>query len=498
LAADGAPRSTPHAPHALAYVIYTSGSTGKPKGALLRHQGLCNLAEAQRRAFAITPGVSRILQFSPLSFDAAVWEVAMALGNGATLVLARQEALTGDLQRLLVGHAITTVTLPPSVLAVLAPEAVPGVQTVISAGEACPRDLAARWAAGRRFFNAYGPTETTVCASWTQYDEADPLPPSIGRPIANTQLYILDRRGQPQPVGVPGELHIGGVGVARGYLNRPELTAERFLIVDFGLPISDLGPQSAISHWPSKIYKTGDLARFRPDGNVEFLGRIDHQVKVRGFRIELGEIEAALQQHPAVALAAVLAREDRPGDKRLAAYVTLRADVPPEARAAIGSALRDHLRQSLPDYMLPAAFVVLEQMPLSPSGKVERRALPAPELSDLARVAYVAPRTETERLLAALCAELLGAERVGVDDNFFELGGHSLLATQLISRVRAAFQVELPLRTLFEQPTVAGLAEVLDQLPRIELATPTLTARSRAARRMKRGDLENTGIQSSP
>ncbi len=469
-------------PDHLAYVIYTSGSTGRPKGALLRHAGLGNLAEAQRRAFEITPG-TRVLQFSPFSFDASVWETVMALLNGATLVLARQETITGDLLRVLRDQAVTTVTLPPSVLAVLTPQALPALRTVISAGEACSRELVARWAPGRRFFNAYGPTETTVCAAWAQCDPADPLPPSIGRPILNFQLYVLDQHQQPVPVGVPGELIIGGAGVARGYLNRPELTAEKFVT----LPLDDDGAVQ-------RYYRTGDLVRYRPDGNLEFLGRIDQQVKVRGFRIELGEIEAALQQHPAVAQAAVLAREDRPGDKRLAAYVA-RAEGAPPGDDALTLALRDHLRARLPEYMVPTIVVYLERLPLSPSGKVERKALPAPDLSRAESRAYVAPRTETERRLAALCQELLGLERVGVDDNFFDLGGHSLLATQLISRVRETFQAELPLRVLFEQPTVAGLAEAVDQLPRVsaDAQTPAITARSREARRMKRADLGGPG-----
>ena len=463
-------------PENLAYVIYTSGSTGKPKGTMLRHRGLSNLTETQRRAFGIKGG-SRVLQFSPFSFDASVWETFMALANGATLCLARQETLASgpDLVRLMRREGVTNVTLPPSVLAVLPTEELPELETVISAGEACSAELVARWAPGRDFFNAYGPTETTVCASMCLCDENDPHNPPIGRPIANTQLYILDQNLQPVPVGVPGELHVGGVSLGRGYLNRPELTTDKFI------------PNPFSNEPEARLYKTGDLVRYRVDGNIEFLGRIDHQVKVRGFRIELGEIEAVLGQHPDVQNGVVVAREDIPGDKRLVAYV-----VPEDETAPSVEELRSFLRQTLPEYMVPSAFVTLEAMPLSPSGKVDRRALPAPEgiRPELERE-YVAPRNETEEKLAAMCAELLGVDRVGVYDSFFDLGGHSLLATQFISRVRDAFQVELPLRSLFEHPTVDELAEEIGNTRRIapEPGTPTITRVSRESRRVKRSEL---------
>ena len=441
---DAAPFVTVTPDH-LAYCIYTSGSTGKPKGTLLRHRGLCNLADVQRRAFGLSPA-SRVLQFSPFSFDASVWEIAMSLGNGATLCLAPQETLASgpDLLKLMREQAITTVTLPPSMLNVLTPQALPDLRTIISAGEACTRELVARWATGRQFFDAYGPTETTVCASMALCDPDDEREPSIGKPIANFQLYILDSHHQPVPVGVPGELHIGGVGLARGYLNRPELTAEKFI------EIGEL-ENSPILQSP-RLYKTGDLCRFRADGNVEFLGRLDGQVKVRGFRIELGEVESVLKGYPAVQDGAVLAR-----DNRLVAYVVAQAETAPPA-----SDLRAFLRQRLPEYMVPSAFVTLASLPLSPSGKVDRKALAGIEVGRAEERPYVAPRTETEATLARLCAELLELERVGVDDNFFELGGHSLLATQFVSRVREAFCVELPLRALFEHPTLAELAEAVD------------------------------------
>jgi len=428
----------------LAYVIYTSGSTGKPKGAMLRHRGLCNLAAAQRQAFGIERG-SRVLQFSPFSFDASVWETFMALANGATLCLARQEVLASGqgLVRLMRDVGVTNVTLPPSVLRVLPVEHLPELQTVIAAGEACTPELVACWAPGRCFFNAYGPTETTVCASMYLCDENDPDPPPIGRPIANADLYVLDRALQPVPAGVPGELHVGGVSLARGYLNRPGLTATKFV------------PHPFAAQAGSRLYKTGDLVRYRADGNIEFLGRIDHQVKVRGFRIELGEIETVLGRHPALRDSVVVAQGDGIRDSRLVAYVTAQDGAqPPNA-----GELRGFLREKLPEYMVPSLFVTMEQLPLSPSGKVDRRALPVPDpvRPDLDRE-YVPPRSDTEQELATICAELLGVDRVGVYDNFFELGGHSLLATQLISRLRDTFHVELPLRALFETPDVAGLA----------------------------------------
>ncbi len=368
----------------------------------------------------------------------------MALRNGGALVLARQETLASapELVALMRDKRVTTVTLPPSVLAVLPPEDLPDLETIISAGEACSAELVKRWALGRRFFDAYGPTETTVCASMAQCDPNDSRAPTIGRPIANTRLYILDAHLQPAPVGVPGELCVAGVSLARGYLNRPEMTNAKFI-------------RDPFSQEPgARLYRTGDLTRYRRDGNIEFLGRIDDQVKVRGFRIELGEVESALRQHAALRDAAVVAREDAPGDKRLVAYV-----VPHREPAPSGGELKSFLKQQLPEYMVPSIFMAMASLPLSPSGKVDRRALPAPDMTrpELAH-AYVPPRNSTEEKLAALCAELLGVDRVGVYDSFFDLGGHSLLATQFISRVRDDFRVELPLRNLFETPTISELA----------------------------------------
>ena len=363
-------------PDNLAYVIYTSGSTGKPKGVQIIHQGLGNLATAQKQRFDVQP-TSRVLQFASLSFDAAIWEIVMALCSGATLCLATQEALLPgtNLMQLLRRQAITHITLPPSALAALPQDSLPALRTIIVAGEACPPDLALQWSRQRRFFNAYGPSESTVCATVAECTEITGRLP-IGRPIANTQIYILDRHLQPVPVGVPGELHISSVGLAQGYLNQPELTAEKFISNHFlagnrGQGTrnreQEEGQNSKFKIQNSKsnrLYKTGDLARYLPNGEIEFLGRIDHQVKVRGFRIELGEIEAVLAQHPAVQQAVVIVREEALDDQRLVAYV-----VPNHHQTVTSDELRGFLKQRLPDYMTPGGLMLLESLPLTPNGK---------------------------------------------------------------------------------------------------------------------------------
>ncbi|WP_420126162.1 amino acid adenylation domain-containing protein [Longimicrobium sp.] len=427
-------------PDQLAYVIYTSGSTGRPKGVMVPHRGVPNLAYAQARRFGID-STSRVLQFASFSFDAAVAELFDALLSGATLVLASREALlpgAGLLETLRSGR-VTVATLPPSVLAVLSPDDLPELRTVVSAGEAVDAATVERWSDGRVFINAYGPTETTVCATSASC-EADGRAPSIGRALENVRVYVLDAGGRPAPVGIPGELYVGGVGVARGYLGRPGLTAERFVPDPFG------GETGA------RLYRTGDRARWLDAGTLQFLGRTDEQVKVRGFRIEPGEIEAALRRHAGVRECVVVAREAASGGVRLVAYVAGTAD-PGELRA--------HLRHSLPDYMVPGAFVVLEQLPLTPNGKIDRRALPAPDPA--AGADRAAPRTPTEEILAGLWGELLGLEGVGADDDFFALGGHSLLATRLVSRIREAFGVEMAIRTIFEDPVLSVLALRVDE-----------------------------------
>jgi amino acid adenylation domain-containing protein len=492
----------------LAYMIYTSGSTGKPKGAMLEHGGLCNLAEAQRIEFNIDHR-KKVLQFSPFSFDASVWETFMALANGGTLCLARQETLASgiDLIRLLKREGITTVTLPPSLLSVLpeeiSSESLPDLETVIAAGEACTQEIVSRWAPGRKFYNAYGPTETTVCASIKLCNEKNATDPPIGRPIANTKLYILDKNLQPVPIGVPGELMVGGVSLSRGYLNRPEMTAEKFI----PHPFPDRG-RGLIKEKNDKLYRTGDLARYRTNGDIEYLGRIDYQVKLRGHRIELGEIETTLRgitdiEDIEIQEAVVLVREDVPGDQRIVAYLTFTtAADQPENHGSVASALRNALSDSLPEYMVPAAYVILDSMPLSPAGKVDRKALaklPAPEVGRQELTAeFVEPSTPLEEQLSVIVAEILGIEKIGekspigVHDNFFVLGGHSLLATQFLSRVRDTFNVELPLRTLFEHPTVAELSmdiEILEQ--RGVVSPPAKIQRvSRESRRIKRSLLD--------
>jgi amino acid adenylation domain-containing protein len=443
-------------PQNMAYVIYTSGSTGQPKAVVVEHRGLCNMVKAQIRGFGVEVE-SRILQFASFSFDASVWEFMMALCRGAVLhmpgpgAVLMEETLAG----MLAEHGITHVTLPPAVLATLGEEeGLDSVRTLIVAGDTLTEELAEKWVHGRELINAYGPTETTVCATMHRWENGTGKPP-IGRPIANTRVYILDRYGEPAPVGVTGEIYIGGAGVARGYLNRPELTAERFVADPFALEPG------------ARMYKAGDLGRWLADGNIDFLGRNDFQVKIRGFRIELGEVEARLREYAGVREAVVMAREDEPGDKCLVAYYTAS-----QAGEEVSvEELRTYLEAKLPEYMVPTKWVQLDALPLTPNGKLDRKALPASPAQSLAGRGYEAPQGELESQIAGIWAEILKVERVGRHDSFFELGGHSLLAVRLASRLREAFDVDVPINDVFARPVLTSLAEyVLDK--QLELYDP--------------------------
>jgi amino acid adenylation domain-containing protein len=435
----------------LAYIMYTSGSTGNPKGVCIPHRGVVRLVkETDYISFS---SAEVFLQLAPISFDASTFEIWGSLLNGARLVLMPPH--TPSLQELgqaIQQYKVTTLWLTASLFHLMVDhhlESLKQVRQLLAGGDVlspCHVKRVIQELKSCRLINGYGPTENTTftccysAMSAAQIGEAVP----IGRPIANTQTYILDRHLQPVPVGVPGELHIGGDGLARGYLNRPDLTQEKFI------------PNPFSHETNSRLYKTGDLARYLPNGNIEFLGRIDHQVKIRGFRIELGEIEAELSQHPDVREAIVVVREDMLDDKRLVAYFVAR-------QATISSyELRDFLKRRLPEYMLPTAFVLLDALPLTPNGKVDRRALPAPEFHPELELSFVAPRTPVEELLANIWYTVLKIEQIGTDDNFFELGGHSLLATQVISRVNDTWTVKLPLRSLFEDPTIAQFAKRIE------------------------------------
>ncbi|HET7460811.1 MAG TPA: amino acid adenylation domain-containing protein [Longimicrobium sp.] len=440
-------------PGNLAYVIYTSGSTGRPKGVMNTHRGVVNRLLWMQGAYGLGPG-DAVLQKTPFGFDVSVWELFWPLQQGARLVVARPDGHRDPayLREVVRRHGVTTLHFVPSLLAefleTAGVERCASLRRVVCSGEALAPALVARFhermPPSVELYNLYGPTEAAVDVSHfhcVREDASGVVP--IGRPVWNTRLYVLDERLRPLPAGVPGELYIAGVQVARGYLGQPGLTAERFV------------PDPHAAEPGARAYRTGDRARWRADGTLEYLGRFDHQVKIRGLRIETGEVEAALRACPGVAECAVVAREDEPGERRLVAYVAGGAD-PGELRAA--------LRRTLPEYMVPAAFVALERLPLTPSGKLDRRALPAPERA--ARAHHVPPRTPVEEVLAAVWARVLNTDVVGVTESFFELGGHSLLATRVVSRLREVFGVEVPLRDVFEGPTIEQLAARVEALRR--------------------------------
>ena len=458
-ALDGSPLGVRVAPDRLAYVIYTSGSTGRPKGVQVAHRGPANLAAAARESFGAGVGVVA-LQFASFGFDAAVMDVAVMLSAGGTLAIATasERAEPAALAAMMAERGVTVASVVPSVLSTLDPDAVPGMDRWVLGAERLSTRLAGTWAGRARLVNTYGPTEATVIATAVRGDSAGLELPPVGAPIEGVRVLVLDRSLGLVPVGVIGEVYVGGAGVARGYGGRPELTAERF-VAD---PFAGDG---------SRLYRTGDLARWRPDGELDFVGRADHQVKVRGVRIEPGEVEAVLGGHPAVGSAVVTALgEGR--DRRLVAYVT-----PADQGAGVpaGGELRAFARTRLPDSMVPAVFVELATLPLTPNGKLDRAALPDPGVR--ADHPYAEASTPAQELLAGIFAEILGVDRVGADDDFFELGGHSLLATQVISRIRGAFSVDLPFRALFDQPTVRALAEAVDGMTAGDAVPPIVTAR---------------------
>ncbi len=451
---DVAPR-TAVAPENAAYVIYTSGSTGRPKGVVVTHANAAAFFAGMDGVVG-GPAPGTWLAVTRIGFDIHVLELLWTLARGFRVVVhpdVEQAGADGALARSIRRHGVTHLQCTPSLAAIVVAEsgveALSGLERVFLGGEALPAGLAAQIHAvlPDGLVNMYGPTETTVWSATHALTGVEGIVP-IGRPIANTRVYVLDDGLRPHPVGVPGELYVAGDGVTRGYLDRPGLTAERFL------------PDPFAGEAGSRMYRTGDRARWRRDGVLEYLGRLDEQVKVRGFRIEPGEVEAALATHPQLRESVVVAREDATGDRRLVAYV-----VAEQAAAVEAAELRAHLASRLPEYMVPSVFVALESLPLTPNGKLDRRALPAPELGSGAE-RYVAPRAPTEEVLAEIWAETLRLERVGVTESFFELGGHSLLATRVISRVRRVFGVEVPLRALFEGPTVAELAGRVEEVRR--------------------------------
>ena len=426
-----------------AYVIYTSGSTGAPKGVVIAHRGLCNLVAAFVEAFGIHQE-SSVLQFASLGFDASVEEIFTALTTGARLCLTNRETLLSGrrLVELAQEQNVTVVTLPPSMLAVLSPEEWPALETVVSAGERCPREVAVRWSQGKRFINGYGPTEATVGSIVYEWDGPRDGEPPIGRPLSNTQVYLLDQRLNAVPVGATGELHIGGLGLARGYLCRPDLTAEKFI------------PNPFSTEPGTRLYKTGDMARYLPDGNIRFLGRRDEQVKIRGFRIEPGEIETTLKKHADVLDTAVVTGEDRRGDQSLVAYVSTRCLITAEE-------LRSFVRQRLPDYMVPSAITILDELPLLANGKLDRGALRLTARRQAERVGErIGPRNLLESQLARIWEELLHVEP-DVRDNFFEVGGHSLLLVPLLARVEQVTGKRLDLADIFRAPSIESLALLL-------------------------------------
>jgi aspartate racemase len=459
----------------IAYVIYTSGSTGRPRGVELTHEGLANHAGAAARSYGIRPD-DRTLQFSSVSFDISIEEMFATWAGGAAVVFRETATPLAGAEFLdwLSDHSITVLDLPTAYWHLWVHDLATGgrcvpatIRTVIVGGERALPSAYQEWlgVAGEhvRWFNTYGPTEASVVVTvWeapssTPGEAPDVLP--IGRPLENVRVYVLDDAMQPTPIGVPGELYVGGAGVARGYLDRPELTAEKFLPNPFGHDPGD------------RLYRTGDLVRFRPDAELEFVGRTDDQIKIRGYRVEPGEVEVALREHPAIREALVVARADEGGDKRLVAYVTADSPVPSV------SEVRDLVRHGLPEYMVPSAIGFLDAFPLTPNGKVDHAQLARMPLSELERVHALAPaRTDTERCLQRIWKSALAVEHVGIHDDFFELGGHSLIAVRMVAEIERQLGVRVPLTALFHEPTIAGLADAVDREREVDRPWESLVA----------------------
>ncbi len=428
----------------LAYIIYTSGSTGKPKGTLIEHRGIVNLQKVFKETLGITTE-DKVVQFASFAFDASVWEMFMAYLTGATLYLVERDIIDNytTFEKFINNNGITTMILPPFYLENLNPERMPSLNKIMTGGSATNFKLVNRWKDTTDYFNAYGPTETTICASVWKYkqDEIVDEKIPIGKPIYNTKVYILDQYQNLVPVGVVGELCVSGDGLARGYLNRPELTGDKF--INFNKNLMLLG---------ERLYKTGDLARWLPDGNIEFMGRVDDQVKIRGYRIETGEIEVTLLSHPEVREAVVLARVDESGQKYLCAYLITDFEI---------ADVRKYLATKLPEYMIPSHFIQLDKMPLTPNGKIDKKSLPVLDETVVCRAEYVAPTNEIEEKLVQIWSENFKIRQIGVTENIFDLGGHSLIAIQIISRILKELKVEIPLRKIFELPTIRELAKYI-------------------------------------
>ncbi|MGG4446407.1 tyrocidine non-ribosomal peptide synthetase TycA [Brevibacillus porteri] len=429
----------PSKPTDMAYVIYTSGTTGKPKGTMLEHKGIANLQSFFQNTFGVTPA-DRIGQFASMSFDASVWEMFMALLTGASLYILSKQTIHDfiSFENYLNKNELTIITLPPTYLTHLNPDHFTTLRIMITAGSAANFPLVNRWKNKVRYVNAYGPTETSICATiWEAPSNVllnQTIP--IGKPIQNTYAYIVNEELQLQPIGSEGELCIGGVGLARGYWNRPDLTAEKFVDNPF-VP-------------GEKMYRTGDLAKWLPNGEIEFLGRIDHQVKIRGHRIELGEIESVLLKHEQIKEAVVIAREDQHDQPYLCAYYISQLEVTP-------AQIREFAAQKLPAYMLPSYFVKLDKMPLTPNDKIDRKALPEPDVTAETNPAYEPPRNQTESILATVWQEVLGIEKIGIRDNFYSLGGDSIQAIQVAARLHA-YQLKLDTKDLLNYPTISQVA----------------------------------------